>query len=74
MKFTSRAVKERYYEILQIIVLKGLYYLKVIPMELAAFSRMSSAIDKILEAMDQSSEFALVTIAIKSSILPQVPT
>ena len=48
MKFTSRAVKERYYEMLQIIVLKGLYYLKVMPMELAAFSRMSSAIDKIL--------------------------
>jgi hypothetical protein len=32
LKFTSRAVRERYYEMLQIIVLKGLHYLKTLPM------------------------------------------
>jgi hypothetical protein len=65
-------VKERYMEMLEIIVMKGLYYLKALPdsnlIDLSTFNRMNAAIDKLLESMDHYSEFALVTIAIKSSI------
>lgn len=57
---------------LEIIILKGLYYLKTLPEATAidsiGFNKIANAIDKLLETMDQSSEFALVTIAIKSSL------
>jgi hypothetical protein len=65
-------VRERYFEMVEIIVLKGLYYLKALPeasaVDCQGFNKISNAIDRLLETMDQSSEFALVTIAIKSSL------
>lgn len=57
LKFTSTAVRERYFEMLEIIILKGLYYLKAMGSALstAGFTRMAAAIDRLLETMDQSS-------------------
>jgi hypothetical protein len=72
VKFTSGAVRGRYFEMLEIIILKGLYYLKALGTLIGTvgFNRVASAIDRLLETMDHSSEFALVAIAIKSSIRP----
>lgn len=71
-KFTSRLIKEKYFEILQIIILKGLYYLHTLSehriMDPSDFTKLSTSIDKLMESMDQSSEFTLVCITIKSSI------
>ena len=71
-KFTSKLIKEKYFEILQIIILKGLYYLHTLSehylIDPSEFSKLSISIDKLLESMDQSSEFTLVCITIKSSI------
>jgi hypothetical protein len=75
VKFTSRSIKLRYLEMVEIIVLKGLYYLRTLTelnlIDPSGFGRLSVAIDKLLDSMDQSSEFALVSIAIKSSISPR---
>lgn len=52
LKFTKKNVKERYLEMLEIILLKGLYYLKALPegnlMDEVTFERLSTAIDKLL--------------------------